>query len=250
MPQLLQAGFNKKKIDRYIEVDKLTKRSFQFNMEFLQFMKCYWDMHSPAGGGGGAPADALDQKENVASTGIGAPPAREPVAKAPAASRARAAPAASHAGGAAAGGEARAAKAAAAQAADDAKAVEVTELKLHVENLERERDFYYAKLREVEVLCQQKESEQARAPPRLHTHSRPRGHRPARQGARSRAAVGFPRRCPSCRTCSRSSTVWTTTPSSSRPMATRRSPSSRRRSRERIPGVAATAVVRDASALR
>ena len=27
--------------------------------------------------GGGAPADALDQKENVASTGIGAPPARQ-----------------------------------------------------------------------------------------------------------------------------------------------------------------------------
>lgn len=28
-----------------------------------------------------------------------------------------------------------------------------------MENLERERDFYYAKLREVEVLCQQKEGE-------------------------------------------------------------------------------------------
>ena len=33
-------------------------------------------------------------------------------------------------------------------------ALEVTELKLSVENLERERDFYYSKLREVEVLCQ------------------------------------------------------------------------------------------------
>ena len=28
-----------------------------------------------------------------------------------------------------------------------------------MENLERERDFYYAKLREVEVLCQKKEGE-------------------------------------------------------------------------------------------
>jgi len=46
--KVLQAGFNKKKIDRYIDVDKLTKRSFQFNMEFLQFMKAYWDMHAPA----------------------------------------------------------------------------------------------------------------------------------------------------------------------------------------------------------
>ena len=263
MPQLLQAGFNKKKIDRYIEVDKLTKRSFQFNMEFLQFMKCYWDMHSPAGGGGGAPADALDQKENVASTGIGAPPAREPVAKAPAASRARAAPAASHAGGAAAGGEARAAKAAAAQAEEDAKAVEVTELKLHVENLERERDFYYAKLREVEVLCQQKESEQARAPPpeaaRTPAHvvrtPIPPPPRARRRARRAEPPCPPPARCPSCRTCSRSFTVWTTTPSSSRPMATRRSRSSRRRSRERPCEScarpwprAATAAVRDASA--
>ena len=47
--KLLQTAFNKKKVDRYIEVDKLTKRSFQYNMEFLQFMKCYWDMHAPAG---------------------------------------------------------------------------------------------------------------------------------------------------------------------------------------------------------
>jgi hypothetical protein len=42
--KLLQTGFTKKKIDRYVEVDKLIKRSFQYNMEFLQFMKCYWDL--------------------------------------------------------------------------------------------------------------------------------------------------------------------------------------------------------------
>ena len=34
---------------------------------------------------------------------------------------------------------------------------QVTELKMSVENLERERDFYYSKLREVEVLCQNNE---------------------------------------------------------------------------------------------
>jgi len=41
----------------------------------------------------------------------------------------------------------------------DALTLEVTELKLSVENLERERDFYYTKLREVEILCQQHEGE-------------------------------------------------------------------------------------------
>merc|ERR1719198_2468774 len=55
--KILQTSFQKKRIDRFIDVDKLTKRSFQTNMEFLQFMKCYWDMHAPNGGGeaGAAP---------------------------------------------------------------------------------------------------------------------------------------------------------------------------------------------------
>ena len=43
-------------------------------------------------------------------------------------------------------------------------ALEVTELKMSVENLERERDFYYSKLREVEVLCQAHEAEQVPLP--------------------------------------------------------------------------------------
>ena len=148
-------------------------------------------------------------------------------------------------------------------ASESAMALEVTELKMSVENLERERDFYYAKLREVEVLCQQKESEQARAPPpeaaRTPAHvvrtPIPPPPRARRRARRAEPPCPPPARCPSCRTCSRSFTVWTTTPSSSRPMATRRSRSSRRRSRERPCEScarpwprAATAAVRDASA--
>jgi len=45
------------------------------------------------------------------------------------------------------------------QRQQQAPAHEVTELKLSVDNLERERDFYYMKLREVEILCQQHEGE-------------------------------------------------------------------------------------------
>ena len=32
--------------------------------------------------------------------------------------------------------------------------VQVTELKLKVDNVERERDFYFDKLRDIEILCQ------------------------------------------------------------------------------------------------
>ena len=62
--KVLQTAFSKKKIDRYIDVDKLTKRSFQHNMEFLQFMKCYWDMHAPNGAGPAEGAFADSAVEN------------------------------------------------------------------------------------------------------------------------------------------------------------------------------------------
>ena len=35
-----------------------------------------------------------------------------------------------------------------------ASCLQVTELKLKVDNVERERDFYFDKLRDIEILCQ------------------------------------------------------------------------------------------------
>ena len=143
----MQTSFNKKKIDRFIDVDKLSKRSFQYNMEFVQFMKCYWDMHAPNGEGMPNQVFAEAQVPNEA------PPAKQP--KEEKAEETRAAP----------GKRPTASKpapkpntgASTSNAQQQQLALEVTELKMSVENLERERDFYYSKLREVEVLCQNNE---------------------------------------------------------------------------------------------
>jgi len=160
--KILQTAFSKKKIDRFIDVDKLSKRSFQYNMEFLQFMKCYWDMHAP-NGAGLAEGGALDENN---------PPSVEKPARAAAKPEADNKPKGMSSGPKRAGAGPKqqpkpptepsavassAASAAASSEAQQQLALEVNDLKLSVENLERERDFYYSKLREVEVLCQANE---------------------------------------------------------------------------------------------
>lgn len=166
--KILQTAFGKKKIDRFIEVDKLTKRSFQYNMEFLQFMKCYWDMHAPDG----VAPEALQEAGLNTKGPNEQPPPKQPTAARkplPNAKEAKAAPGGVGGGLGAAKRTVNAPAAAApvpapqvapvASADQGALAHEVTELKLSVDNLERERDFYYMKLREVEILCQQHEGE-------------------------------------------------------------------------------------------
>ena len=174
--KLLQTAFSKNKIDRAIEVDKLSKKSFQMNMEFLQFMKCYWDMHAPNGGGvnGGVMGDLSEAAANYAPVAEQQPAAAaKPAARKRRRRSSRSSAAARSAslsqqqrarglaggavqpGGASGSGAGGAGGMTAAQ--QEQLAEEVGELKLSVENLERERDFYYSKLREVEVLCQENE---------------------------------------------------------------------------------------------
>lgn len=107
-------------------------------MEFLQFIKCYWDMHAPAGAGVPSAPPALKDSSNdrVPSQPVQkkAPP---PSAAAPAS-------------------RAQSARGPTTQKLE----LEITELKCNIDNLECERDFYYSKLREIEVLCQEHEAEE------------------------------------------------------------------------------------------
>lgn len=140
----LLACFTKHQIDRPIPVEGLIKCKMQDNLEFLQWSKRYWDQYYPGGD-----YDAVARRK---SAGTGAPPAYTPSvtprtstnsgARRPAANTA--APAAP-----------RIARQPGASIATAQLSQENTQLKEMVTGLERERDFYFRKLRDIELLVQQ-----------------------------------------------------------------------------------------------
>jgi len=112
----------------------------QDNLEFLQFVKSYWDQHFP-----GHDYDPVARRKGAA----GLPPAGGAAARsAPAARRA---PAASNT----AAPRTRTPLAPGGGAASAALREENSQLKETVSGLERERDFYFSKLRDIELLIQQ-----------------------------------------------------------------------------------------------
>lgn len=167
--KILQASFKKMSVDKIIPVDKLVKGKFQDNFEFLQWFKRFFDANydgteydalearggEPMGGAGGA-ASRLGGGMAAKRSGM-VRPAPRPAASRPAPAASRAAPAARVAPRAAA-----AAKSAAAdtrQAEVDDLNVQMQDMRLSVEGLEKERDFYFGKLRDIEVICQEDENE-------------------------------------------------------------------------------------------
>lgn len=129
---------SKHNVDRPIPVESLIKCKMQDNLAFLQFMKSYWDQYFPGG-----EYDAIARRK-----GSGAPPATA-ASRAPAASTARRAPSATSAATAPRAGSRQGG------AASAAVIQENNALKETVQGLERERDFYFSKLRDIELLVQQ-----------------------------------------------------------------------------------------------
>lgn len=144
--KILSNCFRKHSVDRPIPTQDLIKCKMQDNLEFLQWSKKYWDQYYPGGdydavarrkGAGGAPA-------SMPATGRAAGgAARKPAASSLAGAGAPRAGSRT-AGGVGGGG--------AASAAMQAKNAELMET---VQGLERERDFYFSKLRDIELLIQQ-----------------------------------------------------------------------------------------------
>lgn len=158
--KILQAAFKKRSVDKVIPVEKLVKGRFQDNFEFGQWFKKFFDANYD-----GSEYDAVGRragKAAVAAGGSVAPPAKKAgTAKAAPVAAAARSPASkssnsSHNSSRASGG----AHASGVSSAElDKLNTQMTELKLTVDGLEKERDFYFGKLRDIEVLCQTEEYE-------------------------------------------------------------------------------------------
>ncbi|KAF7293903.1 hypothetical protein HMN09_01186500 [Mycena chlorophos] len=131
--KIMQGVFKAKKIDKPIPVEKLVKCKMQDNLEFLQWLKRFWEANYPGG-----EYDAVGEAQGGGST---AGARATPVGGARAATRT---PVSGHRSGTPN------------DATVNALNAQVRELTNHVEGLEKERDFYFEKLRDIEIMVQQR----------------------------------------------------------------------------------------------
>ncbi|XP_029012264.1 microtubule-associated protein RP/EB family member 1b [Betta splendens] len=152
--KLLQVAFKKMGVDKIIPVDKLVKGKFQDNFEFVQWFKKFFDANYD-----GKEYDPVEARQGqdamptpTATSALSKPPkkavsqapVKPPVAKvAPKLAQVKERKPAS--GGA---NEER---------AELLNELEV--LKSTIQDMEKERDFYFGKLRNIELICQEKEGE-------------------------------------------------------------------------------------------
>jgi RP/EB family microtubule-associated protein len=155
--KVLQSSFDKNGIKKHIEVDKLVKAKYQDNLEFCQWIKRYFDLNYS-----GEPYNALQRRKGnnifyIMGGNKVAPPSHKQAAMnagsgktysgkpSGASSGSVGVPAARKFGG---GGGDGGASAEALKKADE----KVAELQLNNETLDREREFYFGKLRDIEEM--------------------------------------------------------------------------------------------------
>ncbi|KAG1932634.1 microtubule-associated protein RP/EB family member 3b [Pimephales promelas] len=151
--KVLQAAFKRMSVDKIIPVEKLVKGRFQDNFEFVQWFKKLFDAnydgkeYDPQFARQGQditplPNPGPQRTSPTAPKTMPAPP--RVISTAPSTGIRRNIPMTRNGGG-------------------DAEIVELTQqlmdLKLTVNGLEKERDFYFSKLRDIELVCQEHESD-------------------------------------------------------------------------------------------
>eukprot|EP00850_Spirogloea_muscicola_P008370 SM000044S16017 [mRNA] locus=s44:545921:547263:- [translate_table: standard] len=131
--KVLQDVFNKLRIPKHIEVNKLVKGRPLDNLEFMQWMKRYCDSVT---GGVVPPSYNASERRDACKGG------KENVSR-------KANSSATNTVTSSAGKQALAS-----DKQVQLLSEQICELKLSVDSLEKERDFYFDKLREIEILCQ------------------------------------------------------------------------------------------------
>ncbi|KAI8916409.1 calponin homology domain-containing protein [Gorgonomyces haynaldii] len=132
--KILQAEFDKHKIENAIPVERLIKCKFQDNLEFLQWVKKFWDQYYPGGS-----YDAQARRKSLDRVKSATKEVKEPK---------------------------EIKKTVKPRPAEKEKVVQeyqkvthdmtsqVQQLKTTVEQVEKEREFYFSKLREIELYIQ------------------------------------------------------------------------------------------------
>ncbi|XP_029902957.1 microtubule-associated protein RP/EB family member 3b isoform X2 [Myripristis murdjan] len=147
--KVLQAAFKRMNVDKIIPVERLVKGKFQDNFEFVQWFKKFFDANYD-----GKEYDPLQTRQGQEGT---PPPNPGPMRTSPTAPKTVPTPQ-------------RQVNSAAtrrntpmARNGGDAELIELNQqlldLKLTIDGLEKERDFYFGKLRDIELICQEHESE-------------------------------------------------------------------------------------------
>jgi len=173
--KVLQAAFKKMEVEKVIPVDKLVKGRFQDNFEFIQWFKKFFDANYK-----GEVYNALEARGGV-PLGSSSPSAGKPMHRVQTSQIAtqiatRTKPAvvpvktmannntmgiARHAPHPPAASRGAGRPVSSGQV--DELANQLAETKLNLEGLEKERDFYFGKLRDIEIYCQEQEGTEGQA---------------------------------------------------------------------------------------
>ncbi|XP_030637685.1 microtubule-associated protein RP/EB family member 3b [Chanos chanos] len=151
--KVLQAAFKRMNVDKIIPVEKLVKGKFQDNFEFVQWFKKFFD----------ANYDGKDYDPLLTRQGqdITPPPNPGPLRTSPTVPKNMPTP--QRALNSTPSAVVRRTTGLSRNGGSDAEIMELNQqlmdLKLTVDGLEKERDFYFGKLRDIELICQEHESE-------------------------------------------------------------------------------------------
>uniref|UniRef100_A0A3Q0RNR3 Microtubule-associated protein RP/EB family member 1 n=1 Tax=Amphilophus citrinellus TaxID=61819 RepID=A0A3Q0RNR3_AMPCI len=141
--KLLQVAFKKMGVDKIIPVDKLVKGKFQDNFEFVQWFKKFFDANYD--GKEYDPVEARQGQDAVPTPN----PATSALNKPPKKSLNQGERCASSDGS----------EFGSVTVINRFRNAEMEMLKSTIQDMEKERDFYFGKLRNIELICQEKEGE-------------------------------------------------------------------------------------------